>query len=78
MPLTMYDVKTMVNNKIQNQWQIQWNQENSDGFALITKEFIKKMDINKLKEVGNMSYKDIGILFQAISGHGLFGHHLKK
>lgn len=77
-PWTIEDAKAMINDKVQKLWQSRWDQEISLEKALTTKKFIKKVDMKKLKGMSELSYKDMGTLFQSITGHGLFGHHLSK
>ena len=33
---------------------------------------------NKIKHMKKMTKKNLGIIFQAKTGHGLFGHHISK
>ena len=42
------------------------------------KNFIQVVNPNKIKYMKKMSKKNLGVIFQAITGHGLFGHHIKK
>ena len=41
-------------------------------------KFIQLINPNKMKYIKKMSKKNLGVIFQAITGHGLFGHHISK
>ena len=42
------------------------------------KNFIQVVNLNKIKYMKKMPEKNLGVIFQAITGHGLFGHHIRK
>ena len=42
------------------------------------KNFIQVVNPNKIKYMKKMSKKNLGVIFQAITSHGLFGHHIRK
>ena len=37
-----------------------------------------RVALSKIKYMKKMSMKNLGIIFPAITGHGLFGHHIRK
>ena len=71
--VTLQDVKHFVQCKTAKVWQTRW--QNYMGAA---KKFIQEINPNNMKYIKNMSKKNLGIIFQAITGHGLFGHHISK
>ena len=71
--VTLKDVKHFVQCKTAKEWQIRW--QNHMGAA---KNFIQVVDSNKIKYMNKMSKKNLGVIFQAITGHGLFSHHIRK
>ena len=70
---TLKDVKHFVQCKTANEWQTRW--QNHMGAA---KNFIQVVNPNKIKYMKKMSKKNLGVIFQAITGHGGFGHHIRK
>ena len=42
------------------------------------KQIILHVNPNKIKYMKRMSKKNFGVIFQAITGHGLFGYHIRK
>ena len=66
---TLKDVKHFVQCKTAIEWQ------NHTGAA---KNFIQVVNPNKIKYMKKMSKKNLGVIFQAVTGHGLFGHHIRK
>ena len=71
--VTLKDVKHFVQCKTAKVWQTRW--QNYKGAA---KKFIQVINPNKMKYIKKMSKKNLGTIFQAITGHGLFGHHISK
>ena len=71
--VTLKDVKHFVQCKTAKTWQARW--QNHMGAA---RKFIQEVNPNKMKYMKKMSKKNLGIIFQAITGHGLFGHHISK
>ena len=71
--VTLKDVKHIVQCKTAKIWQTRW--QNYKGAA---KKFIQVINPNKMKYIKKMSKKNLGTIFQAITGHGLFGHHISK
>ena len=71
--MTLKDVKHYVQRKTAKNWQSRW--QSHMGAA---KNFIQVVNPNKIKYMKKMSKKNLGIIFQAITGHGLFGHHVRK
>ena len=71
--MTLKDVKHFVQCKTAKAWQTRW--QNYRGAA---KKFIQVINPNKMKYIKKMSKKNLGTIFQAITGHGLFGHHISK
>ena len=71
--MTLKDVKHFVQCKTTKEWQTRG--QNHKGAA---KNFIQVVNPNKMKYMKKMSKKNLGVIFQAITGHGLFGHHIKK
>ena len=64
--VTLKDVKHFVQCKTAKEWQ------NHTGAA---KNFIREVNLNEIIYMKKMSKKNLGDFFQAITGHGLFGHH---
>ena len=71
--VTLKDVKHFIQCKTAKIWQTRW--QNHTGAA---KKFIREVNPNKMKFMKKMSKKNLGVIFQAITGHGLFGHHISK
>ena len=71
--VTIKDVKHFVQCKTAKEWQTRW--QNHMGAS---KNFIQVVNPNKIKYTKKMSKKNLGVIFQAITGHGLFGHHIRK
>ena len=71
--VTLKDVKHFVQCKTAKAWQTRW--QNYNGAA---KKFIQVINPNKMKYIKKMSKKNLGVIFQAITGHGLFGHYISK
>ena len=71
--VTLKDVKHFVQCKTAKEWQTRWQRHM--GAA---KNFIQVVNPNKIKYMKKMSKKNLGVIFQAITGHGLFGHHIRK
>ena len=42
------------------------------------KNFIQVVHPNKINYMNKMSKKNLGSIIQAITGHGLFSHHIRK
>jgi ribonuclease HI len=75
LPVPYATMKQRVNNLITAQWQRRWS---SSEDCRATKYFCPKVDTGKLKRVIKMSRENLNLLFQAITGHGLFAAHLSK
>ena len=71
--MTLKDVKHFVQCKTAKIWQTRW--QNHLGAA---RKFIQVVNPNKMKYMKKMSKKNLGVVLQAITGHGLFGHHISK
>ena len=71
--VTLKDVKHFVQCKTAKEWQTRW--QNHKGAA---KNFIQIVNLNKMKYMKKMSKKNLGVVYQAITGHGLFCHHISK
>ena len=71
--VTLKDVKHFVQCKTAKVWQTRW--QNHKGAA---RKFIQVVNPNKMKYMKKMSKKNLGVIVQAITGHGLFGHHISK
>ena len=71
--VTLKDVKHYVQCKTAKEWQARW--QSPMGAA---KNFIQVVNPNKIKYMKKKSKKNLGVISQAITGHGLFGHHIRK
>ena len=71
--VTLKDVEHYVQCKIAKNWQLRW--QSHMGAA---KNFIQVVNPNKIKYMKKMSKKNLGVILQSITGHGLFGHHIRK
>ena len=71
--LTLKDVKHFVQGKTAKEWQNRWQ-----NHKCAANNFIQVVNPKKIKYMKKMSKKNLGVIFQAITGHGLFGHHISK
>ena len=71
--MTIKDVTHFFQCKTAKEWQTRC--QNHMGAAKI---FIQVVNPNKIKYMKKMFKKNLGVIFQAITGHGLFGHHIRK
>ena len=67
------DVKHYVQCKTAKNWQLKW--QSHMGAA---NNFIQVVNPNKIKHMKKMSKKNLGVIFQSITSHGVFGHHIRK
>ena len=73
-PISSTEVKAMASNILRKRWQQRW--ENSKYET--AKKFYSEVDDRALRPKKKLGRKDSGQLLQVVSGHGLFGGHLKK
>ena len=71
--VTLKDVKHYVQCKTAKNWHLKW--QSHMGAA---KNFIQVVNPDKIKYMKKMSKKNLGVIFQSITGHCLFGHHIRK
>ena len=71
--VTLKDVKHYVRCKTINEWHSRWQSHMG-----VAKNFTQVANPNKIKYMKKMSKNNLGVIFQAITGHGLFGHHIRK
>ena len=74
LPVTLKDVKLWVQEKTKNKWQRRWVNSNRKHAM----KFISDVNPIRMKNMKKVSRVNLGLIFQVISGHGLFGHHLAK
>ena len=68
------NIKSKIKDHINEMWQTRW-----DGSAMSkhTREILPKVDHRRLKVCRKLSNKDLTLLSQTVTGHGLFKAHLK-
>jgi ribonuclease HI len=74
-PIPMVTIKAKIDEEIQVRWQKRW--EACEG-RRVTKHFFPLVDRKKWKRLVRLSRRDINLLLQAGTGHGLFRGHLAK
>ena len=69
---TLNDLKVKIQERSLRIWRKRW----SDDGPTYAKKFDLDVNPEKMKYIKKISQKNLGILVQAVSNHGLFGQHL--
>ena len=74
LPTSLGEVKTRVRNIIIKQWQERWDLINHET----ARKFYRNVSLDKPLTDKRITNRDLGLIYQVVSGHGLFGKHLSK
>ena len=74
LPITLEEVKTRIRYDITKKWQERWETFDHET----ARKFYREVSLEKPQTEKRITNRDLGILYQVVSGHGLFGEHLSK